>query len=154
MDSFNFFVDVELKKILKANEKITVEEEPDFYMKYTDIRVGEPETEDNSVTSLITPQQCRLRDITYSAPITVDVEYAYKKKKYTREKILIGKMPVMLGSNKCVLYRKSKEQLATYGECPHDPGGYFIVRGVEKVILVHEQLSKNRIILEVKLYYF
>lgn len=33
-------------------------------------------------------------------------------------------------------------------ECPHDPGGYFIVKGVEKVILTHEQLSKNRIILE------
>lgn len=33
-------------------------------------------------------------------------------------------------------------------ECPHDPGGYFIVRGAEKVILIQEQLSKNRIIVE------
>lgn len=29
-----------------------------------------------------------------------------------------------------------------------DPGGYFIVNGTEKVILVQEQLSKNRIIVE------
>ena len=33
-------------------------------------------------------------------------------------------------------------------ECPHDPGGYFIIKGTEKVILTHEQLSKNRVILE------
>lgn len=33
-------------------------------------------------------------------------------------------------------------------ECPLDPGGYFIVNGTEKVILVQEQLSKNRIIVE------
>jgi hypothetical protein len=30
------------------------------------------------------------------------------------------------------------------GECPLDPGGYFIIRGTEKVILIQEQLSKNR----------
>lgn len=33
-------------------------------------------------------------------------------------------------------------------ECPLDPGGYFIVNGAEKVILVQEQLSKNRVIVE------
>ena len=32
------------------------------------------------------------------------------------------------------------------GECPLDPGGYFVVKGVEKVVLIQEQLSKNRII--------
>jgi DNA-directed RNA polymerase III subunit RPC2 len=36
--------------------------------------------------------------------------------------------------------------LAKMGECPLDPGGYFVVKGTEKVILVQEQLSKNRIL--------
>jgi DNA-directed RNA polymerase III subunit RPC2 len=31
---------------------------------------------------------------------------------------------------------------------PLDPGGYFVIKGVEKVILIQEQLSKNRVILE------
>ena len=35
------------------------------------------------------------------------------------------------------------------GECPLDPGGYFIVKGTEKVILIQEQLSKNRIIIDI-----
>ena len=30
-------------------------------------------------------------------------------------------------------------------ECPYDPGGYFVIKGVEKVILMQEQLSKVRI---------
>ena len=38
--------------------------------------------------------------------------------------------------------------MALLHECPLDPGGYFIVNGTEKVILVQEQLSKNRVIVE------
>ena len=54
----------------------------------------------------------------------------------------------MLRSNRCVLTDKSENELASLQECPIDPGGYFIVRGQEKVVLVQEQLSKNRIIVE------
>jgi DNA-directed RNA polymerase beta subunit len=39
-------------------------------------------------------------------------------------------------------------RLLCLGECPLDPGGYFVVRGTEKVILIQEQLSKNRIIID------
>jgi DNA-directed RNA polymerase III subunit RPC2 len=54
----------------------------------------------------------------------------------------------MLRSNKCVLTGKSDAELAKMTECPLDPGGYFVVKGTEKVILVQEQLSKNRILIE------
>ena len=45
-------------------------------------------------------------------------------------------MPVMLGSTNCWLNGKTHEQLAKMSECPYDPRGYFIVRGVERVILI------------------
>ena len=35
----------------------------------------------------------------------------------------------MLRSCKCVLYQKNEAEMAKMGECPLDPGGYFIVRG-------------------------
>ena len=54
----------------------------------------------------------------------------------------------MLRSSKCLLNGKSERQLAEMKECPLDPGGYFIVKGVEKAILIQEQLSKNRVIIE------
>lgn len=48
-----------------------------------------------------------------------------------------------------MLTGRNEAQLARMTECPLDPGGYFIVKGTEKVILVQEQLSKNRIIVEI-----
>jgi DNA-directed RNA polymerase III subunit RPC2 len=54
----------------------------------------------------------------------------------------------MLRSNKCNLYNKTESELAKMNECPLDPGGYFITRGTEKVILIQEQLSKNRMLVE------
>ena len=54
----------------------------------------------------------------------------------------------MLRSSKCLLDGKTERQLAAMKECPQDPGGYFVVKGVEKAILIQEQLSKNRVIIE------
>lgn len=46
-----------------------------FSQRYTNIYVGRPSLEEEYVQTELTPNQCRLRDQTYSAPITVDVEY-------------------------------------------------------------------------------
>lgn len=148
-DSYNYFVDHDLKNIIKANEKITSDIDPKFYLKYTDITVGEPRRYDgDALQRPITPHECRLRDITYSAHIFVNIEYTRGGKIIRRKNVAIGRIPVMLRSNKCVLSNKSEKELAKMSECPLDPGGYFVVKGTEKVILVQEQLSKNRIIVE------
>lgn len=157
IDSFNYLVAEDIQKIIraKANEKVTCDADPNFWLRFTNIYVGSPCVEENMQKEDITPQECRLRDMTYAAPITVDLEYMRGKeivvKKGTRPgegAVCIGRMPLMLRSNKCVLSNKNEEQLARLGECPLDPGGYFIVKGVEKVVVIQEQLSKNRIIIE------
>ncbi|GAA6062808.1 hypothetical protein JCM10212_006169 [Sporobolomyces blumeae] len=149
IDSFNYFVDVDLQAILKANARITSDVDPNFYLEYLDIRVGAPERPDeNAINTSITPHECRLRDLSYSAPIYVSIKYTRGRQEVVSKGIKIGKLPIMLRSNKCVLSGKSKGQLAQMTECPLDPGGYFVVKGTEKVILVQEQLSKNRIIVE------
>ncbi|KAJ1916405.1 DNA-directed RNA polymerase III complex subunit Rpc2 [Mycoemilia scoparia] len=149
LDSFNYFVDVDLKKIVKANEMVTSDVDPNFYLKYTGIRVGRPERMDaHSADKSYTPHECRLRDLTYAASIFVDVEYTRGRQLVRRRGVVIGRMPIMLRSNKCVLTNKTDKQMAAMQECPLDPGGYFIVKGTEKVILVQEQLSKNRIIVQ------
>ena len=122
---------------------------PNFILRYTDCWVGEPNVEEDSYsTSQATPFQCRLRDCTYSAPIYVNVRYTRGRQIVVKKKVIVGRLPIMLQSNKCLLHDKTERQLAALKECPYDPGGYFIIKGVEKVILIQEQLSKNRIILE------
>ncbi|GAA5989823.1 hypothetical protein JCM10908_002335 [Rhodotorula pacifica] len=149
IDSFNYFVDVELQAILRANARITSDVDPNFYLEYTDIRVGAPERPDeNAINPSIAPHECRLRDLSYSAPVYVSIKYTRGKQEVVSKGIRIGRLPIMLRSNKCVLTGKNKAQLAAMNECPLDPGGYFVVKGTEKVILVQEQLSKNRIIVE------
>eukprot|EP01112_Ceratiomyxa_fruticulosa_P021333 TRINITY_DN7466_c0_g3_i1.p1 TRINITY_DN7466_c0_g3~~TRINITY_DN7466_c0_g3_i1.p1 ORF type:complete len:1131 (-),score=237.49 TRINITY_DN7466_c0_g3_i1:136-3528(-) len=149
IDSFNYFIGVDIKKIVKANEKMTSDIDPNFILKFSNIRVGTPGfSEENMEYLPITPQQCRLRDITYSAPIFIDIEYTKNNQVVRKAEQCIGKIPIMLRSRNCVLHGKSHAELARAGECPLDSGGYFIVKGVEKVILMQEQLSKNRIIIE------
>ena len=147
LDSFNYFVDVDLKKIIKANELILSDVDPEFYLKYVDIRIGKKST--SSARDYLTPpHECRLRDMTYSAPIYVDIEYTRGRNIIMHKDVEIGRMPIMLRSNKCILNGADERAMAKLNECPLDPGGYFIVNGTEKVILVQEQLSKNRIIVE------
>jgi DNA-directed RNA polymerase III subunit RPC2 len=149
IDSFNYFVDVDLKNILKANNKITSDVDPKFWLKYTDIRVGFPQRTDSDAIDLsVTPHECRLRDTTYSAQILVSIQYTRGSQIVQKPNVVIGRLPIMLRSNKCVLAGRTEKQLARMLECPLDPGGYFVVKGTEKVILVQEQLSKNRIIVE------
>lgn len=145
--SFNYFVDVDIKNIVKASNKITSDVDPRFWLKYTDIQIGfRDRTDVDAVDRPVTPLECRLRDNTYSAPILVTIQYT-RGKSILRSNVNIGRLPIML-RNKCVLSGRNDAQLARMQECPLDPGGYFVVKGTEKVILVQEQLSKNRIIVE------
>lgn len=108
--------------------------------------------------------------MTYAAPINVDVEYTRGSQRVIKRDLTIGRLPIMLRSSKCILKDlvrdpfsflfsifvpttqliislQAEEELARVQECPYDPGGYFIVKGSEKVILIQEQLSKNRIMI-------
>jgi len=150
IDSYDYFVNVEMKKIVtaQANREIRSENYSQFFLIYENIYVGRPEIDQDLVTYPTTPQECRLRDLTYAAPIYVDVRYTKGGLQYRKRQLPIGKIPVMLRSSKCVLNGADHQKLAKFRECPYDPGGYFVVKGSEKVILIQEQLSKNRIIIE------
>jgi DNA-directed RNA polymerase III subunit RPC2 len=154
LDSFNHLVAIEIKQLVKANELVTCDNDPHFYLKFTDVYIGEPSVEEEFhvartwSSDRFTPQECRLRDATYSAPIKVDLEYTVGASRRLKRGVTVGRMPIMLRSQKCMLYGKRGDELARMGECSLDPGGYFIVKGQEKVILIQEQLSKNRIIVD------
>lgn len=151
IDSFNHFIQTDIKKIVaaKSNCRVESENDPKFFMEYTNIYVGEPNVDEEAfVTSSVTPFQCRLRDCTYSAPLYVDIRYTRNKNIVNMTKFQIGRIPIMLRSDKCCLHNKNDDELAAMKECAYDPGGYFIIKGVEKVILMQEQLSKNRILID------
>jgi len=157
IDSFDDFILRDIKKIVaaKSNREVRTDADLSWFMQYTDIRVGEPSLDDPrtpeyAITDPMhcNPFQCRLRDCTYSAPIMVDLRYTKGKTITNVPNVMIGRIPIMLRSSRCVLTGKSDAELAALKECAYDPGGYFVIKGVEKVILMQEQLSRNRVIIE------
>jgi DNA-directed RNA polymerase II subunit RPB2 len=97
------------------------------------------------------PNDARLRSMTYGITIHYDIDVDYKyyigeeKKEYTNtiEKVYLGRFPIMLHSNLCILKGLSVEARFNLGECRNDMGGYFIIDGKEKVIVCQEKFANN-----------
>jgi DNA-directed RNA polymerase subunit B len=64
--------------------------------------------------------------------------------------IHIGDMPVMVKSNACILHNMPEHKLIELAEDPRDPGGYFVINGSERVIVGLEDLSYNKIIVDME----
>ena len=64
------------------------------------------------------------------------------------EKVFLGRFPIMLQSEFCILGSLSKNIRFQMGECRNDLGGYFIIDGKEKVLVPQEKFADN--LLDVK----
>jgi DNA-directed RNA polymerase II subunit RPB2 len=110
------------------------------------------------------PNEARLRNMSYVTTVHVDVEIemTYPNPEFvsgpegtnqpefitrtgTRPRVYLGKIPIMVQSDFCIL--KGLEPRARYylGECRNDPGGYFIIDGKEKLIICQEKFADNLI---------
>ena len=59
------------------------------------------------------------------------------------DNIFLGKFPIMLNSDLCILNKLEKDVKFFMGECRNDLGGYFIIDGKEKVIMSQEGRADN-----------
>jgi len=145
IDSYNKFVDVELQKIIDEQAVIQPEVEG-LTVKLGKIWIEKPYVveADNSRSPLY-PMEARLRDLTYSAQVWVEMIKVIDGVEKRIEDVYIGDLPVMVKSKLCWLYDKTDEELKELGEDPLDPGGYFIINGIEKAIVSVEDLAPNRI---------
>ena len=62
---------------------------------------------------------------------------------HTLEKIFLGKFPVMVQSDFCILQGLPREVRYSMGECKNDIGGYFIIDGKEKTVVAQEKFADN-----------
>ena len=129
------------------------------------IWVGSPEIKEASgASNQITPNEARLRDLNYMAPITLRVRVVEDGMEKEPENIKIGDLPVMVRSKVCSLTGNNldvyveknngpvdasrREKLQYVGEDPDDSGGYFLIGGSERVITSLEDLAPNKILVE------
>ena len=140
--SFNNFIEQRMQEIVHEIAETIPSE--DFEIKLGKIKIGKPRViEADGSTSLITPSEARLRSTTYSAPITLELTVK-KDDQVDSEVVEIGKIPIMVKSKSCNTYGMSREELIEKNNDPLDTGGYFIIRGNERVMVMAEDLAENQ----------
>lgn len=152
IDSFNFFVENTLQKIIDSNAIIEPAIKPstskEFYIKLGKVELLKPEiSEVDSAVRKLMPMEARIRDLTYNAPLFVPISYVADGNAILEENIFIGRLPVVVKSKLCHLYGLSRDELIKAKEDPYDPGGYFIINGTERIILTTEDLVPNNVLI-------
>jgi DNA-directed RNA polymerase II subunit RPB2 len=168
IESYNHFINQQLQATIEMFNPVTVHSDH-FYNKelgkysleimitFVHFHINRPQIhENNGATKIMFPQEARLRNFTYAANTTIDLNIQYivrtgPELEFTQcfhnvlKQIHIGKIPVMLKSSICILSQYTHIDHNTTGECKYDPGGYFIINGSEKTVLGQERAAENKI---------
>jgi DNA-directed RNA polymerase II subunit RPB2 len=168
LTSFNYFMNTELQAIVREKEfspikifnKDTWNDEHQIYLETYQIEFGKiyiskPVLYD-SPNKPMYPNEARLRKLTYGANLYIDIHHKTVKTDPETdtqevishpilEKYPCGRMPIMVGSKYCVLSEQNNLTKMEMGEGIYDYGGYFIVKGGEKVIISQEKKCENKI---------
>ncbi len=144
--SFNDFIQNKIQQIVnEVNETIPKEEVEIVLGK---VRIDKPNIiEADGSTNLVTPMIARLRSLTYSAPVFVELSVKYAGQSDSTE-VEIGRIPVIVRSAACNTFNMNRDELKKIQMDPRDPGGYFIINGNERVIVMSEDLAPNQPFIE------
>jgi DNA-directed RNA polymerase II subunit RPB2 len=168
VESYNNFVGLQLPQTIEMFNDVHIKSENDFdkesgkysleiFIKFENFHIYRPQIhENNGAIKLMFPQEARLRNFTYASAMTIDINIRYIVRNgenlcntntfyKTLSKIHIGKLPIMLKSNICVLSQYKYVDNEHTGDCRHDAGGYFIINGSEKTVLGQERAAENRV---------
>ena len=168
LESYNNFVGYQIIKTIEMFNTVHIASEQDYdphskkyaleiFITFENFNIYRPQIhENNGAIKLMFPQEARLRNFTYAASTTIDINIKYIVRNgenleniqifyKTIPRVHIGKLPIMLKSNICVLNQYKHFDNAQTGECKFDAGGYFIINGSEKTVLGQERAAENRV---------
>ncbi|ORY25614.1 hypothetical protein BCR39DRAFT_543279 [Naematelia encephala] len=179
LESYNEFVENTMQEIVDERARLVMDQHSQFTGQAGDetrrheITFGQiymakaTQTESDGTVKHMFPQEARLRNLTYSAPLYIDITRRILTASgaddlveadwtpaldedgnpisMDREKVFIGKVPIMVRSNVCLLHDLPESKYYDVGECPYDSGGYFVVKGSEKVLIAQERMAFNNV---------
>ncbi len=148
LGSYNYYVTEGLQKTLYDIEKINIimPTEEEIILRFGRVEFDKPQIKEaDGSTRYILPSEARIRNITYSSPMVVSVTPIYDGVEKEPESVIMGHLPVMVKSVLCPLSKMNREELIEVGEDPDDPGGYFIINGTERVMILAEDLAAGKV---------
>jgi DNA-directed RNA polymerase II subunit RPB2 len=167
LDSYNDFIHNGIPRIFRENNPVKIMKEQDpktkeftlqckLYLGGKDgkkIYYGKPVIYDEDEKKhYMYPNEARLRNMSYSFSIHYDIDVVFnmigengimEEREITIEKQYLGRFPIMIYSDMCIMQDMPPITRFNLGECKNDPGGYFIVDGKEKVIVSQEKIANN-----------
>ena len=170
IDSYNDFFGKGIYKIFRERNPIILQKEQDPDTQEFNLRCelylggkngdkvyfGKPIIYDDDREHYMFPNEARLRNMTYGTTIHYDVDVVFKiaaaggdggrhieVTTATLERILLGRFPIMIQSNQCIMHGLEPKARFYMGECKNDYGGYFIIDGKEKTIISQEKFADN-----------
>ncbi len=140
--SFNNFIEKRMQEIVnEISETINNE---DFEISLGKIKVEKPLViEADGSSSIIMPSEAKLRSLTYSSPLTLEITVK-KDEQVDSETVEIGRIPIMVKSKVCNTVGMSDDELVENYIDALDSGGYFIIKGNERVMVMAEDLAENQ----------
>ncbi|MEM3736707.1 MAG: DNA-directed RNA polymerase subunit B [Candidatus Bathyarchaeia archaeon] len=150
LKSYDDFIENGLQAIVDEVGGIDIAAENRYRIRFGKVNLEKPKVvEVDGSAHGILPMEARLRNITYAAPLYLEMCIERDGKRISPlEPIYIGDIPIMVKSKKCNLSGVSEDELIRMGEDPRDPGGYFIINGSERVMVGLEDLAANRILVD------
>jgi DNA-directed RNA polymerase II subunit RPB2 len=168
LESYNYFVNNQIQQTIEMFNPLIIASEHDFVKElnlyrleieitFENFSIYRPQIyENNGSTKIMFPQEARLRNFSYSSAMTIDLNIKYIVRNGENYKnvlnyqkkirnVHIGKLPIMLKSDLCVLNQYKHLNHNETGECYMDPGGYFIINGSEKTCISQERAAENQI---------
>jgi DNA-directed RNA polymerase II subunit RPB2 len=140
-DTFNDYLSFGIQRVVSETDIVLNQKDLKYKVSFENVYIPEPiiVEEDRKVRKLF-PSEARRRDLTYDSPIFVDVKEIFETKDAEPEinihrRIIIARTPIMLSSIKCNLAKCTKKEKISNGECEFDAGGYFIIKGKERVLV-------------------
>ena len=151
--SFDDFMKRRLQKIINEIKEIEIElpTQENLKIKLGQVKIEPPiiKESDGSIREIL-PMEARLRNLTYSSALYLEMTPVFEDVEQEPVFVNIGKFPIMIKSDLCKLSKMSREELIEVGEDPYDSGGYFIINGIERVLVLSEEIATNRLILQKK----
>jgi DNA-directed RNA polymerase beta subunit len=125
--------DISINK--NAKEKFTVHF-GEIYMPFPTI------VEENRSVTKLYPNKARNEDLFYETSLHVDIMETLRDietdtiiETNVYKRVMIAKIPIMLQSSLCNLTLCTPEEKIKHGECKFDQGGYFVIKGKERVLI-------------------
>ena len=150
MDSYNEFINNGIRSIINDEPNIVIARgNTEYEVEFGQVYIPPPcIIKDNRSVRELYPAEARRRDLDYDSQVCCDITEIKRlngiiTEKNTHRRVPIFRVPVMTRSAICNLRTLTQKERVEKGECMYDSGGYFIIKGNERVLISQIRAKYN-----------